>query len=340
MFAALLLSTACNPGSFDRVPERGTDGAVERASDASAVTETPRSPFDAATSEDARVATNADASVEGDARSPGLPADADAAQRGDDGAVAVDRDASVAAPDAAPVVDAGPPCFSASTSLISYLPLDGSPLDAVPPQRGGAQVSGVSPDFGTGRVGGSLRGGELAFLQSRLDAPTALTISAWVKLDEVPVNLNAAWLWKGDTGGDDLSTGYWLVFASNNFRAENARYITGVPAQGHLGLGLTNGTEEQFLLTDRPFPLLRFMHVVATFDGTRARLYLDGHIERDDAQRVLARATDTPVRLASPLGGSLSPLSGELDEVVFFDRALSPSEVSELYARSGVVCTQ
>jgi hypothetical protein len=246
----------------------------------------------------------------------------------------------VAAPDAAPVVDAGAPCFSASTSLISYLPMDGSPLDAVPPQRGGAGVSSVGPEFGTGRVGGSLRAGELALLQSRLDAPTALTISAWVKLDEVPVNLNAAWLWKGDTAGEDLSTGYWLVFASNNFRAENARYLTGVAAQGHLGLGLTNGTEEQFLLTDQPFPLLRYMHVVATFDGTRARLYLDGHIERDDAQRVLARATDTPVRLASPLGGALSPLSGELDEVAFFDRALSPSEVGELYARSGVICKQ
>lgn len=340
MFAALLWLPACSPSSFDRVPERGADGSIVRASDASAATETPRPSPDATVAEDARASAPLDARAEPDAWSPGPVADANATQPSDDSAVGVARDAAVVAPDAAPPIDAGPACFSGSTSLISYLPMDGSPIDVVPAQRGGAQVSGVAPAFGSGRVGGSLLSGELAFLQPRLDAPTALTIAAWVKLDEVPVNLNAAWLWKGDTAGDDLSTGYWLVFASDNFRAENARYLSGVAAQGHLGLGLTNGSEEQFLLTDQPFPLLRFVHVVATFDGTRARLYLDGRVERDDAQRVLPRVTDTPVRIASPLGGSLSPLSGQLDEVVFFDRALSPSEVAELYAHAGVVCVE
>jgi hypothetical protein len=343
VFAPLLLVSACDPGAFDRVQRRGEDAEAQQASDASDAsgsTETPPSLAEATTAEGAQVSADLDARTPSDALPPTPPEDMDATQDNDDAAVAADGDASASSPDATAVDDAGAACFRAGQSLIGYLKMDGVPSDAVPVASGGAEVAGVGAKFDTGRVGGALHAGEVSFSQARLDEPQALTISAWVQLDTAPLDLNAAWLWKGDNAGFDLTTGYWLVFASSRFRAENARYLTGVAAQGHLGLGLTNGTDEQFLLTDRAFPLLRYVHVVATFDGARARLYLDGRIERDDEQHVIVRRTTTPVRLASPLGGALSPLLGQLDEVAFFDRALSPSEVSELYSRSGVVCIE
>jgi hypothetical protein len=269
-----------------------------------------------------------DARAQLDARPPSTDTDASPSDAGAD--VVVD-----AAIDAA--IDAGPACFAAGSALISYFPLDGSPEDELEP---GASVIALGEEFGPGQVGSALHAGELEITQSRLDAPSALTIAAWLRLDNAPDGLNAAWLWKGDESASDFTTGYWLVIAGPQFYSQNAKYLAGTPAQGHLGFALTDGTDEQFLLTDEPFPLLQYAHVVATFDGSRARLYLDGELVRDEAQLVQPRATINPLRLASPLGGAVGPLPGELDEVALFDRALTPSEVGQLYQRNGVVCTQ
>jgi Concanavalin A-like lectin/glucanases superfamily len=323
ILSALLLLAACNPGDFDEL--------VRSAPPADAGALDGASPPPGAAHLDARATMDAR-----DTRQE--PADASAVDAAGDASVA-DAAALDAALDAAFMgADAGQACFAAGSSLVSYFRLDGAPVDAVALERGGASVVAVGAEFGVGVVGSALRAGELAISQSRLDAPSALTISAWLRLESAPTGTNAAWLWKGGDSGEDLTTGYWLVIAGPSFRSENARYLAGTPAPGHLGFAITNGTEEQFLLTDEPFPLLRYVHVVATFDGSRARLYLDGSTIRDEPQSVLARATTSPLRLASPLGGAVAPLSGQLDEVALFDRALSPSEVNDLYQHAGVSC--
>lgn len=306
---ALLPLAACNPGAFDDF----LAPAGELVLDAGA---------DAAVDMDARVLADARASDRADAQ-PLVDA-------GGDARAITPADAALDAADA----DAGARCFAGGASLISYFPLDGTAADV----HGGASVLAVGDTYGVGHVGSALSAGEIAAAQSRLDAPSALTISAWVRLQTAPPDLNAAWLWKGGDTGDDYSAGYWLVFAGSQFRPENAKYLAGTPAQGHLGFALTNGTEEQFLLTDTPFPLERFVHVAATFDGARARLYVDGAIVRDEAQLILPRQTSTPLRLASRLNATTGPLPGALDELALFDRAFSPSEVRELYRLDGVVC--
>jgi hypothetical protein len=316
-YALCTLLAACDPGVFDDLTGPAEVGDADDAGrdagrDAS---------LDARAELDSRVPPRADAQVQpGDAAADASEAHASA------------MDATVTA-DAG--VDAGPACFDPGTSLLSYFKLDGNAADA----KAKASVITQGAVFDTGRVGNALHAGEVALTQAQLDAPRALTISAWLRLTSYPETRNAAWLWKGDNSGEDLTTNYWLVIAGPSFRAENVTYLSGSTALGHLGFGLTSGSEEQVMLTDQPFPLERYAHVVASFDGARARLYLDGALVRDEAQFVVPRMTTAPVQLASPLGGAVAPLTGQLDEVAFFDRALGPGDVHTLYLQSGVVCT-
>lgn len=320
VLSALLPLAACNPGAFDGLLARDEEPVKDAGSTDAA------SPLDARVDVDARM-SEPDARVE--------PRDGAVDATALDATLDAVVDATVDAG-----MDAGPACFAAGSSLISYFPMDDSPADAVALEDGGATVLGVGVQFGPGRVGSALVAGEVGAGQTRLDAPGALTISAWVRLESAPAVQNAAFLWKGDNTGEDLSAGFWLVIAGPSFRTENAKYLTGTAAQGHLGFAITNGSEEQFVLTDVPFPLLRYAHVTATFDGARMRLYVDGAIVRDEAQLVAPRSTTTALRMASDLGGTVAALPGQLDEVVFLDRALTPSEVSALYQHDGVVCTK
>ncbi|MET0283750.1 MAG: LamG domain-containing protein [Polyangiales bacterium] len=313
-FALCTLLAACNPGVFDDLtgPAESGDAGDASAVDAGTLDAARDAGVDARAQLDSWVPPREDAEVQ--------PVDA-----GADAGVDAGADAGV---------DAGPACFDPSASLISYFKFEGNAGDA----KGGASVIAQGATYDTGRVGKALHTGEVAINQSRLDAPAALTISAWLRLTSYPESLNAAWLWKGENSGEDLTTNYWLVIAGPSFRAENVKYLSGSTALGHLGFGLTSGSEEQVMLTDQPFPLERYAHVAASFDGTRARLYLDGALVRDEAQFVVPRLTTVPVQLASALGGTVAPLTGQLDEVAFFDRALGPGEVRTLYLQDGVVC--
>ena len=89
--------------------------------------------------------------------------------------------------------------------------------------------------------------------------------------------------------------------------------------------------------TPRALPQGGFVHVAASFDGTRARLYVDGVLAVDVAQQVLARRSSFPLQIGSTLPSVLDPLRGALDEVAFFNRALSALEVASLATNR--VCT-
>lgn len=328
-----LLVVACDPDDFARRGAPGDAASLAAAAGDAESSERARpTPMDAAPP---RHGQAGDARSEADAQ-----LDASAAEASSDGSEAPHGEAG--RPDAGEreggLLDAGPPCFRAAP-LLGLFQLDGSALDSVPSELGGAlSVKAQDARFTAGRLREALGMGELVVDNPRLGALDALTITAWLRLDQVSVERNTAFVWKGDESGHDYSSGYWLVLAGPSFRAENAQYLEGVTGQGHLGFGLTSESEEQLLFTSAPFPIGRYVHVVASFDGVRARLYLDGRIERDVEQRVAVRTTSTPLRLGSALHGTLSPLAGALDEVALIGRALAPHEVAELYALSGQLC--
>lgn len=244
-------------------------------------------------------------------------------------------------PDAGPSTppDAGVTCLAAE-KLVGYWPFDDTPGDLVQASKGGSVT--VVPDnvaFTDGQRGGALGAGRIVVTAGPLlQGADALTISAFVRVDQLPQERNVALVWNGDDVGNDFSAGYTLALAGRSFRNENFTVTTGNPQAGQLGLLLTDGTRGQSLFVSKYLAQDRFVHVAASFDGLRARLYVDGALAVDVAQQVTVRRSSYPVQIGSALPGVLDPLRGALDEVALFNRALSADEVAALSARRGLVC--
>jgi hypothetical protein len=104
-------------------------------------------------------------------------------------------------------------------------------------------------------------------------------------------------------------------------------------AGGKLELALNAGNVYHGRVTSRDdVPVGRWVHLLATFDGLTAILYVDGQVSGRAGYRMGIPDEQTPVLIgASAASGSVSGfLAGQLDEVFIYDRALQPTEVEAL----------
>jgi hypothetical protein len=78
-------------------------------------------------------------------------------------------------------------------------------------------------------------------------------------------------------------------------------------------------------------------HVVATYDGTTARLYLNGALVGSAAQAA-HNVTNQRINIGSAgsAGGGGERFDGRIDEVAFYGAALSPARVAAHYAAAGI----
>jgi hypothetical protein len=136
---------------------------------------------------------------------------------------------------------------------------------------------------------------------------TAFTIAAWVRLDAAP-SITTVVACKGVGSGD---CSYALLIDSNR----TPRYfITG----GNAFSGAA------------AFPLGTWHHLAMTWDGTMQRGYYDGVADGNKA--VSSVAADAAQALSIGERILLTPLSlaGALDDIVFYNRALSATEIAQL----------
>jgi hypothetical protein len=73
-------------------------------------------------------------------------------------------------------------------------------------------------------------------------------------------------------------------------------------------------------------------HVVGTFDGKHLRIYLNGKQVSYVRQTVAPKMRGLPLWIGYGRGFPPEYFRGLMDEVMVFDRALSPTEVEALYA--------
>ncbi|NQT51640.1 FAD-dependent oxidoreductase [bacterium] len=102
---------------------------------------------------------------------------------------------------------------------------------------------------------------------------------------------------------------------------------------GHLGFVLWIDGKIAYLVSKRAeWPLGRWYHLVATYDGAQMRLFVDG-AEDGASPREQTGAIDTsatPLYIGSSASGAR--LDGVIDEVRIFSRALSPAEIQAAHA--------
>jgi beta-glucanase (GH16 family) len=206
---------------------------------------------------------------------------------------------------------------------IAYFPFDGDILD----------WSTAGKDFDAGVNNGatfvsdpsrgdvmSFDGDDMITLQSGtgtvdgLPSRKEITFSTWVKTD-------AADEWGGFFG----------AFQDNG--AEESGWVLGTRNQ-KFSVGLTGANQTiTYLTDDSDFTLGKWYHVAATYDGVILRLYVDG------VEKVTAQISGNLYYLNSgwfQIGAYKdndedNGHNGLLDDVTIWERALSESEISDLY---------
>jgi hypothetical protein len=143
------------------------------------------------------------------------------------------------------------------------------------------------------------------------DMTTGITVAAWVNLTALPSGTNfddivskGTAYWLRVDGSGETNKFSWFIW--NGTTWEPRCSWSGVPATG------------------------QWYYVVATFDGANLRIYGNGVLQNTVARSVTISTNDTPVRIGANV-------NGKIDEVIILNKALSATEVSDLYNNYGYV---
>lgn len=234
--------------------------------------------------------------------------------------ICVDEPGDEPRPDASQPIDGAMPMPDAETprtippGAVLWLKLDDDPADGVLDSAGTHAVTCTStcPQVVPGKFGSAYRFSGAQRLETP-DAPelrpgTGFTAAAWVRLDALPTDTYGALTCKVLSEADASfcvsvrSNGKPTFYTPGNNTAE---------AAGSVAVGAWH-------------------HLAVTWDGTTKRGYLDG-----------AQYATAPI---STIGDAAEPftvgafqldvfrLPGAIDDVVYYDRALSAAEVAQLAA--------
>jgi hypothetical protein len=137
----------------------------------------------------------------------------------------------------------------------------------------------------------------------------------------------AAWILKeGDSTNHDQ-----IVCVTN----EGGVYLNIYPIQNptihnHIDFGANYHTSDRYFSPD-PIPLNTWVHIVASYDGQNVRLFQNGQLVAEAAR---TGGFSAGTMYIGRDGGDSTPIDvfrGSIDDVRIYDRALSTSEVSQLY---------
>lgn len=144
---------------------------------------------------------------------------------------------------------------------------------------------------------------------SSLNITSAITISAWIKPGVIQEQYIVA-----KYPGDDVLSGYNLLIADNELY-----FRLGDGALRHQ-LNLTGGLSAG-----------SWYHIAATWDGSTMLLYKDGSQISGSTSFVGTMGTNSNNVAVGSRAGSSYYWNGSIDDVRIYNRALSSTEVSDLY---------
>jgi hypothetical protein len=102
---------------------------------------------------------------------------------------------------------------------------------------------------------------------------------------------------------------------------------------GLLSGNIWNGTQYNITSTGS-VPVSKWTHVAFTYDGATKKLYINGALDKSSAQTVnpgTPASFDTYIGSMGQSAGAVYTLGGKLDDVRLYNRALSASEINQLY---------
>jgi len=210
-----------------------------------------------------------------------------------------------------------------SAGLVAWYEMESLSLDAVPDSTGNGHVGECTtcPTVDTGHVGSGYRfsSGERfdVACTGGLAAMPALTAAFWMRIDgEITYYVCPVDKGLGPAGNDT-----W------QFCLDPTRHME-FPTSDDVSLDRMTSTQL--------FPIAEWHHVAVAWDGSTKQLWYDGSLVTSDTGKTLAwdsRNVTIGADVDDPEAGtSWVPITGELDDLRIYDRALTATEISALAA--------
>ena len=149
-----------------------------------------------------------------------------------------------------------------------------------------------------------------------------LTITAWMRNSSFPSGVSQRFIAKGSDS--TLAGTYWMLGQTNVSGQNRLRFLL-----------KTGSTTTTLTASSGNLPLNTWYHVVATYDGSRMRLYLNGTEVGSIAKSGwLAAGSGVAVHLGRSPDGS-NYLRGAIDDVRIYNQTVSPYEFSKIISAAG-----
>jgi len=134
---------------------------------------------------------------------------------------------------------------------------------------------------------------------------TQISLGAWVYLNKIPQS-NAVVMQKSG-----YTAGYRIMIKNNG--------------TVHVGIGETGGG---YTSSNNSLSLNKWHHIFSTYDGTNIRIYINGQLDKTQPYSNPLVNTTSLLYFGST---EYPPIDGYVDEVRIYNRALSPTEVKQLF---------
>ncbi len=139
-----------------------------------------------------------------------------------------------------------------------------------------------------------------------------VTLAAWVYLRSYPED---ARIISQEVDGAPYST-YSLMMSGGGYTKLEFR------------ISLDNTRKR--IPTNADVPLNKWTHVAATYDGSKAVIYIDGEIDKEEPQSGTLLTNDNPIYLGASQFWDPRFFDGLMDDAVIFNVGLSEDEIKEL----------
>jgi Concanavalin A-like lectin/glucanases superfamily/FG-GAP-like repeat len=208
-----------------------------------------------------------------------------------------------------------PSCVTAPTNLISLWKAEGNVND-VPGGNVGFNLGNVA--YSPGKVGQAFDfdgTGEIRIPSYGILTQNTFTVGTWINPNVIDADYSRV-ISKSDSYAIELLADGRLIFY--------IRGVSGLPNE-------TNGFSRTF--GGATIPLNQWTHIALTYDGARVRTYINGRVSRE----FVGLSGDPTINSNTFVIGSEQNLTGtqkfdgKIDEVQYFSRALTPTEMRTIY---------
>ncbi|MEE9539453.1 MAG: Ig-like domain-containing protein [candidate division NC10 bacterium] len=227
-----------------------------------------------------------------------------------------------------------PQCTPPPSGLVSWWPADGDFADIADANTG---TGAGAVTFVPGKVGQAFKfnGDSDSFITlpnnpNLLPASHTFTIDGWMKIDDVSNQFDTLLAKRDGCGEAEIS--YLLTvnkgFVSPDFVFPPVRELQLVmsTADGSTARATSASTNSVVPVDGQ------YHHVAGTYDGSFMRVYIDGQLVGETPYSGPIVPTHSPAVISHHGGMCTERSAAAIDELEFYDRALSPEEIQEIFA--------